>query len=119
MEYINIKNGYTKEILEQVTKIIQDGGVVILPTDTVYGIAVDSFNEKAIKRVYDLKSREKGKPVNIVVSNINMIEDVTSKITNSEKKVIEKFFPGALTIIFEKNEKILDIVTAGKDTIRN
>ena len=56
-------------------------------------------------------------PINILVSNIEMIKDVTKGIKEEEKKIIKEFFPGALTIIFEKNKKISDVITAGLDTV--
>ncbi len=117
MEYIDIKKGYTKDILEKVSRIIKAGGIVILPTDTVYGIVSDSFNEEAVKKIYDLKLRDSGNPVSIVVANKEMIKSVTDEITEIEEKIIEKFFPGALTIILKKNNKMSDLITSGKDTV--
>lgn len=89
----------------------------ILPTDTVYGIVADSRDIKAVKRIYDVKKRPRSNPINILVSNENMIKSVTRNISYLERKAIKEFFPGALTIIFEKNKKISDIITAGLDTV--
>lgn len=117
MEYIDVKNGYTKKDVEKILKHIELGGIVILPTDTVYGIATDANNVEAVKRIYAVKNRKTTKPVNILVSNMEMIENVTNTIKEKEKEIIKAFFPGALTIIFEKNKKVSDIVTAGLDTV--
>lgn len=117
MEYIDIKKGYTEDIVKKVAKRIKAGGIVILPTDTVYGIVADSFNEKAVKDIFDLKLRNMNNPVNIVTANKEMIKSVTDKITDLEEKVIEKFFPGALTIILKKNNKISDLITSGRETV--
>ena len=92
-----------KEDIEIVAKFIQDGGVVIIPTDTVYGIAADSYNEKAVARIYEIKHRDITKPCNILVSNIEMIKKVVKEISKLEEKIINAFFPGALTIILNKN----------------
>lgn len=118
MEYIKLKD-ITEEKIKEIVNILKTGGVVITPTDTVYGIIADSLNEKAVKKIYDLKNREYSNPMSVVVSSINMISKITKNITELEKKVIEKFLPGPLTIIFEKNEAIPEIVTAGKTTIRD
>ncbi len=117
MEYINLKNGYTKNDIIKIVEIIKSGGILIVPTDTVYGIIADSMNEKAIKKIYDLKQRDISKPVNILVSNFDMIKNVTSKISEEEEKIIKRFFPGPITIILDRNEKIPSIVTAGLKTI--
>lgn len=118
MEYIKLENNnYKKEDLEKALEVIKNGGVVILPTDTVYGIAADALNEEAVARIYSLKNRKFSNPCNILVSDIDMIRKVTKGISSKEEKIINEFFPGALTIIFEKNEVIPNIVTANLDTI--
>ena len=118
MEYINIeKSKYKKEDIEKVSNVIKNGGVVIIPTDTVYGLAADSLNKEAVARIYEIKHRDISKPCNILVSNIEMIRKVTSNISEKEERIIKKFFPGALTIILNKNEIIPNIVTANLDTI--
>lgn len=118
MEYIKLKD-ITEEKIKEIVNILKLGGVIITPTDTVYGIIADSLNEDAIKKIYDLKNRKYTNPMSVVASDINMINKVTKSITDIEKTVIEKFLPGPLTIIFEKNETIPEIVTAGKATIRD
>lgn len=117
MEYIDIKNGYTKEDIIKLSDMIKSGEILILPTDTVYGIACDSMNEKAVKKIYELKQRELSKPMNILVSNMEMIKEVVKKISKEEEKIVKKFLPGALTIIFEKKDNISNTITAGKDTV--
>ncbi len=118
MEYFKLKD-LTEDAIDKLKDIICEGGVIITPTDTVYGLIADSLNEKAIKKVYSLKKREFSNPMCIIVSNIDMIKKVTKSVSLTEEKVINKFFPGPLTIIFEKNNMISQIATAGLDTIRN
>ena len=117
MEYINLKDGYTKEDIDKTSKIIKNGKIAIIPTDTVYGIAADALNEEAVKKIYNLKRRDFSKPCSILVSDIDMIKQVTKSITQFEENIIKEFFPGALTIVLEKNSKIPNIVTANLDTI--
>lgn len=117
MEYINIKNGYTKEDVVKISEIIKKGEVVILPTDTVYGLAADALNIDAVKKVYELKQRELSKPMSILVSNMDMILKVTKDMSVKEERIIENFFPGALTMVLKRNNMIPDIVTANLDTI--
>lgn len=117
MEYISIKNGYTKQNLIDIKEIIKSGKIAILPTDTVYGIAANALNEEAVLKIYKVKKRNIKKPMNILVSNIEMIRKSVKKLTKIEEKIIEKYFPGALTIIFEKSDLIPKVVTGGLDTI--
>lgn len=120
MEYIDIKNGkYTKDSIIKISRSIKSGGVLILPTDTVYGIVSDAFNEEAIKKIYELKKRKYSNPMSIVVSNKEMIKKVAKSVSETEEKIIQNFLPGALTIILEKSNIISDIVTSGLDTIRD
>ncbi len=117
MEYINLKDGYTKEDIDKTSEIIKNGKIAIIPTDTVYGIAADALNEEAVKKIYRLKHRDLSKPCSILVSDIDMIKQVTKSIRQFEERIIKKFFPGALTIVLEKNEKIPNAVTANQDTV--
>ena len=115
--YLDFKNNtdYTKLI--EHAKIIKNGGLVIFPTETVYGVGANGLNKNAIKKIYEAKQRPLNKPISLLVSNIDMIENVAKDITNIEYSIIEKFFPGPLTIILKKKETIPDILTAGSDTI--
>ena len=115
--YLDLKNNtdYTKLI--EPAKIIKNGGLVIFPTETVYGVGANGLDKNAIKKIYEAKQRPLNKPISLLVSNIDMIENVAKDITNIEYSIIEKFFPGPLTIILKKKETIPDILTAGSDTI--
>lgn len=117
MEYIDIKNGYTNEEVIKLAKDLKEGKVVIFPTDTVYGIVAYSGNEEAVKRIYDLKGRNYSKPMNVLVSNLDMIKTIVKNVTKTEEKIIKEFFPGALTIIFAKKDKFSNIITANLDTV--
>ncbi len=117
MVYIDIKKSYTKEDIKKVSNIIENGGVAILPTDTVYGIVADAFNEEAVRKIYEIKERNFSKPCNILVSNENMIKKAVAGLSEKEEKVIKNFFPGALTLIVKKSKDIPSLVTAGLDTV--
>ena len=115
MEYIKLSKENQKDI-KKVIDTLNKNGVVILPTDTVYGIAADASNEEAVRKIYEVKHRKFTKPCNILVSNIDMIRKVTKNVSPEEEKIMKKYFPGALTMIFDKNDKIPNIVTANLDT---
>ena len=116
-EYIDLRNSedYTK--LEIPAEIIKQGGIVIFPTETVYGIGANAFDENAIKRLYDVKRRPLNKPISLLVSDMDMVNKVAKDITELEYKLMERFFPGPFTIILKKRDIVPNIVTANSDTV--
>lgn len=116
-KYFDWKNNVDESELNKIKKILDNDGVIIFPTDTVYGIACNCFGEKAIKKVFDIKKRPENKPINVLSNNLDKIKLVSKNINEKEKFLINKYMPGALTIILDKNEKVSDILTAGLDTI--
>lgn len=116
-KYLNLekKLEYTK--LKEPANIIKNGGIVIFPTETVYGIGVNGLNETAIKKLYEVKQRPINKPISLLVNSIEMIEKVAKDITEIEYDLIKKFLPGPLTIVLKKKDIVPDIVTAGFDTV--
>lgn len=116
-KYFDWKNNVDESELNKIKEILDKDGVIIFPTDTVYGIACNCFSEKAIKKVFDIKKRPENKPINVLSNNLDKIKLVSKNISEKEKFLIDKYMPGALTIILDKNEKVSDILTAGLDTI--
>ena len=116
-KYFDWKNNVDESELNKIKEILDNDGVIIFPTDTVYGIACNCFSEKAIKKVFDIKKRPENKPINVLSNNLDKIKLVIRNINEKEEFLINKYMPGALTIILDKNEKVSDILTAGLDTI--
>ena len=116
-KYFDWKNNVDESELNKIKEILDNDGVIIFPTDTVYGIACNCFSEKAIKKVFDIKKRPENKPINVLSNNLDKIKLVSKNISEKEEFLINKYMPGALTIILDKNEKVSDILTAGLDTI--
>lgn len=116
-KYFDWKNNVDESELNKIKEILDNDGVIIFPTDTVYGIACNCFSEKAIKKVFDIKKRPENKPINVLSNNLDKIKLVSKNINEKEEFLINKYMPGALTIILDKNEKVSDILTAGLDTI--
>ena len=117
MKYIKLNKDEIEKREKEVVDVIKKGGIVIAPTDTVYGLIADALNEKAVEKIYEIKKRKKSNPCSILVSNNEMLKRVVKNISLEEKKIIDRFFPGALTLIFEKNEQIPDVVTSGLNTV--
>lgn len=103
--------------IKEAAQVIKNGGIVLFPTETVYGIGANGLNSKAVEKVYKAKGREFKNPINLLVSSNKMIEEIAENITKMEYKLMEAFFPGPLTIILKRKNIIPDIVTAGRDTV--
>ena len=116
-KYINLENKLDYEELKIPAKIIKEGGIVIFPTETVYGIGTNGLNKEAIKKLYEVKQRPLNKPISLLVSNIKMVEQVAKNISKLEYKIMQNFFPGPLTIILEKKDIVPDILTANTNTV--
>lgn len=104
-------------MLEEATELIKQGKIVVFPTETVYGIGTNGLDEQAVKRLYEVKKRPLNKPISLLVSNMEMLKSIAKDITELEYKIMEKFFPGPLTIILKKKDIVPDIVTAGQETV--
>lgn len=115
--YLDFTKKLNEEELMRVADNIKNGGIVIFPTETVYGIGVNGLDEKAVKKLYQIKERPLNKPISLLVSDMEMIQKIARNITELEYKLMETFFPGPLTIILSKQNIVPDIVTANQDTV--
>lgn len=100
------------EVIEEAIKVMAHGGVVLYPTDTVYGLGVNIFNRKAVRRIYDIKKRSLMKPLSIIVSSKDAISHVANLRTR-DKTYVDKFLPGPYTLILNKTKIVPRVVTSG------
>jgi L-threonylcarbamoyladenylate synthase len=87
--------------LKKAVNIIKAGGVVVFPTDTVYGLACDATNKKAIKKLFKIKQRDDKKPLPIFVKDFKMAKDL-ALISKSQEKFLKKYWPGKLTAVLKR-----------------
>ena len=115
--YLDFKEkiDYTK--LKEVARTIKQGGVVVFPTETVYGIGANGLSANAVKRIYEVKQRPLNKPISLLVNGTDMINEIAQDITDLEKALIREFFPGPLTIILKKKDIVPNVVTANSNTV--
>lgn len=116
-QIFNWQNSINESELTYCTETLKNGGILIFPTETVYGIGANAFNEQAVKKIYEIKKRPDEKPLSILVGNINDITKYAIISNNIEKKIIDNFMPGPITIILKRKENLFDYVSSGKDTI--
>ena len=106
-----------RELLQQAAQIIKRGGLVAFPTETVYGLGADGFNEEAAKKIYAAKGRPSDNPLILHIAEENQLKQIVKKIPEKAKKLMESFWPGPLTIILEKKENVPYTTTGGLDTV--
>lgn len=114
---LDLKNNNNYEKLKEVAHIIKNGGLVVFPTETVYGIGTNGLDANAVQKIYIAKGRNTGNPINLLVSNMEMVNSIAKNISEIEYKLMQAFFPGPFTIILNKKDIVPSIVTANQDTV--
>lgn len=116
-QYLDLREKIDDLKIEEAAEIIKNGGIVIFPTETVYGIGANGLDSNAVEKIYTAKEREHNKPLILLVSDKKMLDQIAENISNIEMKLIEAFWPGPLTIILKRKSTVPDIVTAGSETV--
>jgi len=102
--------------IRKASKIVNKGGLVIYPTDTVYGLGCNPFNVVAVKRVFKVKGERINKPLPILAPDIEHIEKI-AYMNERARKIAERFWPGPLTLVVPKKPTLPSIVTCGIDSV--
>ena len=92
--------------IEKTWQVIKKGGIAIFPTDTVYGIGCNPYNINAVKKIYEIKSREKIKSLPVLAYSLDIVKEITC-IDSFTEKIIKKYWPGPLTLILKLTDKKL------------
>jgi L-threonylcarbamoyladenylate synthase len=109
---VDCDEGFAKAI-----KLLREGEVVALPTETVYGLAADALNPEAVAKIFEAKERPRFDPLIVHLPNRKALSEIAIVEPPIASQLIEKFWPGPLTIIFRKCDVVPDIVTAGLETV--
>ncbi len=116
-KYFDMRDSIDERDIIEASKMITNGELVIFPTETVYGIGANGLDENAVKNIFIAKGRAQDNPLILHVSNIDMIDDIAKDINKIERKLIDIFFPGPLTIILNKKDIVPNVVSGGLDTV--
>lgn len=103
--------------IEIAKKILEDGELVAIPTETVYGLAANAFSENAVKKIFALKNRPSFNPLIVHIASITDLDKIVFNVPPLAIKLANKFWPGPLTLLLEKKDCIPDSVTAGNSTV--
>ena len=102
--------------LSKAIEALQNGDIVVYPTDTLYAFGVDVYNKDAVKKVFEVKKRPLDNPLPVAVSNLVDIEKIAF-VSDIARDLAEYFLPGPLTMILNKKSVILDVITGGLDNV--
>ncbi len=112
-----IKNADDPAAIREAGEVIKNGGLVAFPTETVYGLGADALNRSAAEKIYEAKGRPSDNPLIVHITNRDDLEKIVETIPPEADKVAEKFWPGPLTMIFQKKEIVPYETTGGLDTV--
>lgn len=113
---LDIKND-TENNIEQAAQILKSGGIVAIPTETVYGLAASAYSDEAIKKVFNAKGRPQDNPLIVHISRLEQLYDVAREIPQAAYLLADKFWPGPLTMVLKKNDSVCSSVSCGMDTV--
>jgi len=116
-KYVDLKDDEDYSKLEEPARAIREGKLVVLPTETVYGIGANALDVDAVKNIFEAKGRHQDNPLIVHIANIKMLDDLILGIGEIEEILINNFWPGPLTIVFDKKEIVPHIVTGGLNTV--
>lgn len=109
-----------REVVAEAVAILEDGGLVALPTETVYGLAADAFNAEAVAKVFEVKERPSFDPLIVHIGHkrdLDIVADVPEELDEIVGELIAAYWPGPLTLVLPKKDDVPDIVTSGLDTV--
>ena len=102
--------------IEKAVEILKGGGIIAYPTDTIYGLGADIFNQIAVKRVFALKDRNFNKPLSAAVAGFEMIEEI-AELSQNQKVLLKQLLPGPITVLLKKKKEVSNLITANSELI--
>jgi L-threonylcarbamoyladenylate synthase len=103
--------------IAQAVEVLKRGGLVAVPTETVYGLAADASNEAAVRAIFAAKGRPADHPVIVHVADANALDDWAREVPDAARALAAAFWPGPLTLVLKRSPRALDVVTGGQDTV--
>jgi L-threonylcarbamoyladenylate synthase len=97
---------------QKAASVLRQGGIIVYPTETLYGIGALALNEESIKKIFDIKERFYGKPIPILVKDREMLSQFV-EVTEEASQLIDKFLPGPLTLVLRQKKNLPDLISAG------
>ena len=114
---VRIKEDHEEKWIEEAGQILKDGGLVAFPTETVYGRGANALDEEAAAKIYSAKGRPSDNPLIVHIADFSDLEKIVEEVPEEAKKLADAFWPGPLTMIMRKNEKVPYGTTGGLETV--
>ena len=111
------KNQINEKILAKAGEILKNGGLVAFPTETVYGLGANALDEEAAMKTYAAKGRPSDNPLIVHIADVSALDAIVTEVPEKAKKVMDKFWPGPLTLIFNKKDIVPLGTTGGLQTV--
>jgi L-threonylcarbamoyladenylate synthase len=106
-----------REIIQRAALVIKQGGLIAFPTRCLYGLGADAFNSEAVQRIFQLKQRSFQKPILILIDHRKKLERLVSHVSNAASRLMDLFWPGRITLVFEAANTVPPYLTAGTGKI--
>lgn len=106
-----------EQALKEAAEGLKNGLLVAFPTETVYGLGADALNAQAVKKIFEAKGRPSDNPLIVHIAESSQLDELVSEIPPHAKVLMERFWPGPLTLVFKKSQKVPDVITGGLDTV--
>lgn len=106
-----------KDNLQQAAQILQEGGLVASPTETVYGLCANALDETAVRNIYKAKGRPSDNPLIVHIADLDMLKPLVQEVSPIAQKLMDAFWPGPMTLIFKASNLVPKVVTGGLDTV--
>lgn len=116
-EIIKINFDYPDPALKNALNILKNGGIISFPTETFYGLGVNALDERAVNKVFQVKERDTNKPLLVFIASKDQLPDLTPSVNATAKKLIDCFWPGPLTLVFEASPGLPQVLTGNTGKI--
>jgi L-threonylcarbamoyladenylate synthase len=113
----NVETAGAQEMLERAAAILRGGGLVALPTETVYGLGANALDRAAVERIFAAKSRPAWDPIIVHIASEAMLEGLVEEVPTAARRLMEHFWPGPLTLLLRRAPAVPDVVTAGRPLV--
>ncbi len=107
----------SSKAIKKIQSVLNSGGVIAFPTDTFYGLGADPFNPEALSKIFRIKQRPPDKPLLLLIHSPDQLKDLAREVTDNARTLMDRFWPGPLTLIYKATPGLPDALTAGTNTI--
>jgi L-threonylcarbamoyladenylate synthase len=116
-EIMKIDPAHPEKAFSRCRDVIRSGGVIVYPTDTFYGLGADPKNPAAVRKLFEIKGRRTDQPILLLIPDAHDVRDWADGITAAADRLMKRFWPGPLTLVFKAKAGVLPELTAGTGTI--